>query len=212
MIDIRPILQIAGILLAMLAVAMFLPMTADLVEGHDDWLVFLGAGSLTLFVGMALFLTNLTSASGLSVRQAFLLTAVSWIVLCAFAALPFAFADLGLDYADALFEATAGLTTTGATVVTDLQSRQTGILLWRALLQWLGGIGIIVTAVAVLPMLRIAGMQLFSTESSDQEKMLPRTVRIAAVITIHLCGVLGAVLPCLLGAPACRHSMPWPMP
>ncbi len=184
MIDIRPILQIAGILLSMLAVAMFLPMTADLVEGHDDWLVFLGAGSLTLFVGMALFLTNLTSASGLSVRQAFLLTGVSWIVLCAFAALPFAFADLGLDYTDALFEATAGLTTTGATVVTDLQSRQTGILLWRALLQWLGGIGIIVTAVAVLPMLRIAGMQLFSTESSEQEKMLPRTVRIAAVITI----------------------------
>ena len=103
MIDIRPILQVAGILLAMLAVAMFLPMTADLIEGHDDWLVFLGAGSLTLFVGMALFLTNLTSASGLSVRQAFLLTAVSCIVMCAFAALPVAFDDLGLDYTDALF-------------------------------------------------------------------------------------------------------------
>ncbi len=184
MIDIRPILQVAGILLATLAIAMFLPMTADLVEGNDDWQVFLGAGFLTLFVGMALFLTNRTGASGLTVRQAFLLTAVAWIVLCAFAALPFAFADLGLNYTDALFEATAGLTTTGATVVTELQSRQTGILLWRALLQWMGGIGIIVTAVAVLPMLRIAGMQLFTTESSDQEKMLPRTVHIAAVITI----------------------------
>ena len=184
MIDIRPILQVAGILLATLAIAMFLPMTADLVEGNDDWQVFLGAGFLTLFVGMSLFLTNRTGASGLTVRQAFLLTAVAWIVLCAFAALPFAFADLGLDYVDALFEATAGLTTTGATVVTELQSRQAGILLWRALLQWMGGIGIIVTAVAVLPMLRIAGMQLFSTESSDQEKMLPRTVHIAAVITI----------------------------
>ena len=182
MIDIRPILQVAGVLLSILAAAMFPPMIADLAEGNDDWQVFLGAGFLTLFVGMALFLTNRTGATGLTVRQAFLLTAVAWAVLCAFAALPFAFADLGLDYADALFEATAGLTTTGATVVTDLQSRPAGILLWRALLQWLGGIGIIVTAVAVLPMLRVAGMQLFVTESSDQEKMLPRTAGIAAVI------------------------------
>tara|TARA_B100000676_G_scaffold24465_1_gene21986 strand:- start:5082 stop:6533 length:1452 start_codon:yes stop_codon:yes gene_type:complete len=182
-IDIRPILQVAGILLTTLALAMFLPMVADIVEDNDDWQVFLGAGFLTLFVGMALFLTNRTGATGLTVRQAFLLTAVAWLVLCAFAALPFAFADLGLDYADAFFEAVAGLTTTGATVVTDLQSRPAGILLWRAVLQWMGGIGIIVTAVAVLPMLRIAGMQLFSTESSDQEKMLPRAVRIAVVIT-----------------------------
>jgi trk system potassium uptake protein len=182
-IDFRPILQVAGILLATLALAMFLPMIADLIEGNDDWQVFLGAGFLTLFVGMALFLTNRTGGSGLTVRQAFLLTTVAWVILCAFAALPFAFADPGLDYVDALFEATAGLTTTGSTVMTELQSRPTGILLWRALLQWMGGIGIIVTAVAVLPMLRIAGMQLFSTESSDQEKMLPRTARIAVVIT-----------------------------
>ena len=175
-------MQVAGILLATLALAMFAPMTADLLEGNDDWQVFLGAGFLTFFVGMGLYLTNRTGATGLTVRQAFLLTTIAWVVLCAFAALPFAFADLGLDYADAVFEATAGLTTTGATVVTDLESRSTGILLWRALLQWMGGIGIIVTAVAVLPMLRIAGMQLFSTESSDQEKMLPRTVRIVAVI------------------------------
>jgi trk system potassium uptake protein TrkH len=181
-IDIRPILQVAGILLSTLAIAMFLPMIADIIEGNDDWQVFLGAGFLTLFVGMALFLTNRTGASGLTVRQAFLLTTVAWLVLCAFAALPFAFADLGLDYVDAFFEATAGLTTTGATVVTELNTRPAGILLWRALLQWMGGIGIIVTAVAVLPMLRIAGMQLFNTESSDQEKMLPRTARIAVVI------------------------------
>ncbi len=182
MIDIRPILQVAGILLATLALAMFLPMIADIIEGNDDWQVFLGSGFLTLFVGMALFLTNRSGASGLTVRQAFLMTTVIWVVLCAFAALPFAFADLGLNYVDAFFEATAGLTTTGATVVTELHTRPAGILLWRALLQWLGGIGIIVTAVAVLPMLKIAGMQLFSTESSDQEKMLPRTARIAVTI------------------------------
>ncbi len=184
MIDSRPVLQAIGVLLATLALAMFLPMIADLLAGSDNWQVFLGAGFLTLFAGMGLFLTNRTAVAGLTVRQAFLLTTLAWVALCCFAALPFAFADLGLDYGDALFEATAGFTTTGATVIADLQSRSPGILLWRALLQWMGGIGIIVTAVAVLPMLRIAGMQLFSTESSDQEKMLPRTGRIAAAIAI----------------------------
>ena len=187
MIDFRPILQITGILLATLAVAMFIPMVADLIEGNDDWQVFLGAGFLTLFVGLSLFLTNRSGATGLTVRQAFLLTTMSWVVLSAFAALPFAFAEVGLDYTGAFFKATAGLTTTGATVMVGLQNMPAGILVWRGLLQWLGGIGIIVTAVAVLPMLRIAGMQLFQTESTDQEKMLPRTVRIAVVIaTIYL--------------------------
>jgi len=183
-IDYRPILQVVGILLTTLAIAMFLPMIADLIEDNDDWQVFLGAGFLTLFVGMALFLTNRSGATSLTVRQAFLLTTLAWVVLCAFAALPFAFAGVGLNYVDAVFEATAGLTTTGATVIVGLQDMPAGILVWRALLQWLGGIGIIVTAVAVLPMLRIAGMQLFQTESTDQEKMLPRTVRIAATISI----------------------------
>ncbi len=158
-------------------------MAADLATGHPDWQIFLGSGFLTLFVGMALFLTNRSGARSLTIRQAFLLTAVSWIVLCAFAALPIALADVEIDYIEALFEATAGLTTTGATVIDDLESLSLGILLWRALLQWLGGIGIIVTAIAILPMLRIAGMQLFHTESSDQDKMLPRAVQIAGVIT-----------------------------
>ena len=187
MIDFRPILQVVGILLVTLAMAMFVPMTVDLIEGHDDWQIFLGAGFLTLFVGMASFLANRGGARGLSVRQAFVLTTLAWVVLAAFAALPFYFAEAGLGYVDAVFEATAGLTTTGATVMTQLDDRPAGILLWRALLQWMGGIGIIVMAVAVLPMLRIAGMQLFQTESSDQEKMLPRTARIAIVIsTIYL--------------------------
>ena len=162
---------------------MFVPALADLVAGNPDWQVFLGAGFLTLFIGMSLFLTNRTGATGLTLRQGFLLTTISWVVLVAFAALPFTFAELGLDYGDAFFEATAGLTTTGATVVTNLDTAPPGILMWRALLQWLGGIGIIVTAVALLPMLKIAGMQLFQTESSDQEKILPRTARISVSIT-----------------------------
>jgi len=183
-IDFRPILQVVGILLSTLAIAMFVPAMTDLVAGNTDWQVFLGAGFLTLFIGMSLFLTNRSGATGLTVRQAFLLTAISWIVLVAFAALPFTFAKLGLDYGDAFFEAMAGLTTTGATVVSALHQVPPGILMWRALLQWLGGIGIIVTAIALLPMLRIAGMQLFQTESTDQEKILPRTARISFSISV----------------------------
>ena len=128
----------------------------------------------------------LTSRAGpvrLGVRQTFLLTTLAWLVMAGFAALPFAYAELGLTYADAFFEAMSGLTTTGSTVIVGLDDAPPGILLWRALLQWQGGIGIIVMAIAVLPMLGVGGMQLFRTESSDQsEKVLPRAAQLAAVI------------------------------
>ncbi|MFQ5985249.1 MAG: TrkH family potassium uptake protein, partial [Alphaproteobacteria bacterium] len=185
-IDVRPILMIVGILLTTLAVAMFLPALADASDGNPDWQVFLASAFLTLFIGVSLALTNRVGSVSLSVRQTFLLTTLSWTVLTAFAALPFAFARLDLTYTDAFFEAMSGLTTTGATVIAGrLDEAPPGILLWRALLQWLGGIGIIVMAIAVLPMLRIAGMQLFRTESSEiAEKVLPRTAQVAAVIGV----------------------------
>lgn len=183
MIDLRPILMVVGILLTTLAVAMFLPALADATAGNPGWIVFLASAFLTLFIGVSLVLTNRVGPVNLSVRQTFLLTTLSWTVLTAFAALPFAFAKLDLTYTDAFFEAMSGLTTTGATVIVGLDEAAPGILLWRALLQWLGGIGIIVMAIAVLPMLRIAGMQLFRTESSEiSEKVLPRTTQLSAVI------------------------------
>ncbi len=156
-------------------------MVADAAVGHPDWRVFAGSAALTLFVGVTLILTSRAPRTRFSVRQAFILTAASWLVLTTFAALPFAFADLRLSYADAFFEAMSGITTTGSTVITDLDSAPYGILLWRALLQWLGGIGIIVMAVAILPMLRIGGMQLFRMESSDRsDKVMPRITQIAS--------------------------------
>ena len=185
MIDIRPILFVVGILLTTLAVFMFIPALADAVVGNPDWRVFLAGAFFTLFVGVALVLTNRTGPVRLSVRQTFLLTTMAWVVMAAFAALPFAFAELELGYADAFFESMSGLTTTGSTVIVGLDSAPPGILLWRALLQWQGGIGIIVMAIAVLPMLGVGGMQLFHTESSDQsEKALPRAAQISAVISI----------------------------
>ena len=112
-----------------------------------------------------------------------MLTVLSWVALSGFASLPFLMDPLKLSVTDALFEATSGITTTGSTVMTGLDDMPKGILLWRAILQWIGGVGIVVTAMAVLPMLKIGGMQLFRLESSDMgEKILPKAASLAAGI------------------------------
>ncbi len=183
MIEVRPVLFIVGILLTTLAVAMVLPAVVDLAAGNPEWQVFLASAGLTMFVGIGLVLMTRSAEIVISVRQAFVLTTMSWVSLTMFAALPFTFTSLDLSYTDAFFEAMSGITTTGSTVIVGLDRAPPGILLWRALLQWLGGIGIVVMAVAVLPMLRVGGMQLFRTESSDRsEKVLPRATQIAGAI------------------------------
>ncbi len=185
MIDFRPILFITGILMSTLSVAMCIPAIADATSGNPDWQVFAGSATLTLFIGVMLMLTMRSTIRHLTMHQAFVLTTLCWIVTPTFTALPFSFADLGLSYTDAFFEAMSGVTTTGATVITGLDTAPPGILLWRAILQWLGGIGIIAMAIAVLPMLRVGGMQLFRMESSDtSEKVLPRTAQITAWIAV----------------------------
>ncbi len=131
-----------------------------------------------------LILTNRIGPTRLASRQAFLMTTLSWVALPAFSALPLHFADLNLSYTDAFFEAMSGITTTGSTVIIGLDLAPPGILLWRSLLQWLGGIGIIVMAVSVLPMLQVGGMQLFRMEFAERvEKALPRAAQIGGWIS-----------------------------
>ncbi|MBT5352945.1 MAG: TrkH family potassium uptake protein, partial [Rhodospirillales bacterium] len=126
-----------------------------------------------------------TGGARLNIRQAFLMTTLAWVLLAIFASIPFRFSSLGLSFTDAFFEAMSGLTTTGSTVITGLDFAPPGILLWRSLLQWFGGIGIIVMAIAILPLLRVGGMQLFRMESSEQgDKALPRAAEIAMVIGV----------------------------
>jgi trk system potassium uptake protein TrkH len=174
-IDFRPILFVIGWLLAAIAIAMLVPMGADIVAGHPDWQVFAASSVCTLFFGVLILLSNRTAELRLSLRQTFLLTTSSWVVVCAFAALPFAFSEIGLDYTDAFFEAMSGLTTTGSTVIVGLDAMAPGILLWRAVLNWLGGVGIVAMGIVILPFLRVGGMQLFRSESSDKaEKVVPR--------------------------------------
>ncbi len=184
MIDLRPIFLVSGILLTTLGSAMLLPGIFDLANNNAGWPAFAVSATITLFFGVSFTLANWGQTSDLSIKQAFVLTTITWILLVGFAALPFVFSELEMSYIDAFFEAMSGLTTTGATVITGLDNAPPGILLWRGLLQWLGGIGIIVMAIAVLPMLKVGGMQLFRLESSDtSEKILPRATQIAGQIT-----------------------------
>lgn len=181
----RPVFLANGLLLLILGLAMLVPALLDVLVENDDWQVFLAAAFLTIVAGGGLALTSRGSEGQLTLRNAFILTTTSWLVLPAFAALPFAFSELKLSYTDAFFEAMSGLTTTGSTVITGLDFAPPGILIWRALLQWFGGIGIIVTAIAVLPTLGVGGMQLFRLESSDSsEKVLPRAAQIAGTIGV----------------------------
>ena len=182
--DLRPIVMIIGIMLVVLAVGMCFPAAVDVFSGNPDWQVFVAAAGMTGFIGVAMALTCRTRMSRFSIRQAFVLTACSWIVITVFAALPFVFSDLGLSFTDAFFEAMSGITTTGSTVITGLDSAPPGILLWRAILQWLGGIGIVVVAINVLPALRVGGMQLFRMEASSDrsDKALPRIAQITGAI------------------------------
>ena len=185
MLSIRPILLVNGILLSILSVVMLLPAMVDAFVDNPDWKIFVVSSAITAFFGISLYLTNRGYSGSINLRQAFLLTTSIYFINVSFASLPLYLSELGLPFVDAFFETSSGMTSTGSTVLTGLDFMPPGILLWRSLLNAMGGIGIVVLAMAILPMLQIGGMQLFRTESSDKvDKMLPRATQIALVITM----------------------------
>ncbi|MGF1561395.1 MAG: TrkH family potassium uptake protein [Geminicoccaceae bacterium] len=213
-LDIRPIALVIGYVLIVIAAAMLLPMVVDMVVGHSDWEVFFISFLITLFFGVALVLMNRAEpVDQFGAREAFLLTTLSWLSVAVFATMPFYLSELSLTLGESFFEAMSGLTTTGSTVIVGLDRAPPGVLMWRALLQWMGGIGIIVLGIVVLPMLNVGGMQLFRTESSDHsEKILPRAGQLASAIgslyltLTLLCGIaywLGG----MTGFEATAHAM-----
>ena len=173
-----------GVLLIILGASMLIPFFVQYIYGEQNN-AFLSSASVTAFIGILLVLTNLEENRKLNLQQAFLLTALSWFSIAIFGCIPFLLSDLNLSFVDAFFESMSGITTTGSTIITNLDSVPKSILIWRAILQWLGGIGIIVMAITILPLLNIGGMQLFRTESSDTaEKILPKTREITLIISI----------------------------
>jgi len=173
--DFRSVLNIIGLLLCIEALAMLIPMMVDLLYQKPDWEKFFFSSIITFFIGLVLYFSFKKEKILIKVRQAFALTIFSWIIIAVFASLPFVFSSANLNYTDAFFESISGITTTGATVINNLDDLNEGILIWRALLQWFGGIGIIVLAMAILPTLQIGGMQLLHMEQDDPyEKTLPK--------------------------------------
>jgi trk system potassium uptake protein TrkH len=187
MIDFRSVFFLIGILLSGIAATMLIPLFVELfIYKTDEWQGFAAAIFICGFVGSALALANRPQGKiVLGMREAFLMTSLSWIASSVFAGLPFYCSDLGFSFVNSCFESVSALTTTGGTIMVNLDTSPKGILLWRALLQWLGGTGIIVMAMTILPTLRIGGMQLFRSEFSDRsEKILPRVSQIASAILV----------------------------
>ena len=180
----KTIFFILGILQIILGFSMIFPIIIQFIYNEFDS-TFISSGLITIIAGILFCLANLDQNKKINLQQAFLLTSLSWISIAVFGSLPFIFSNINLSFSDAFFESMSGITTTGSTIIIQLDSTSKSILLWRAIMQWLGGIGIIVMAITILPLLKVGGMQLFKMESSDNpEKILPRTIEIAS-ITAH---------------------------
>ena len=173
-----------GVLLLILGTFMLIPFFVQFIYDEKSG-TFLSSALMTAFIGILLILTNLEENKKLNLQQAFLLTTLSWLSIAVFGCLPFLMSDLNLSFIDSFFESMSGITTTGSTIIINLNEAPKSILIWRAIMQWLGGIGIIVMAITILPLLNIGGMQLFRMESSDTaEKILPKTTEVTLIISI----------------------------
>ena len=187
--DFRPILNVLGLLLCIESFALLIPMLFDFINKNQDWKQFLFISCLTFLIGLVLYVGFKKEKMKINLRQAFLLTILSWFVIALFGSLPFIYSSASLNFTNAFFESVSGITTTGSTVITQLDNLSEGILIWRSLLQWFGGIGIVVLAIAILPTLQIGGMQLLHMEHDDPyEKTLPKINKfILEIMTLYIC-------------------------
>jgi len=214
MLDPRPVIYLIGLLTLALGALMLLPMALDLSAGSANWRGFAVSAFSTSLAGAVLAgSTRNAMGDGLGRRQSFLLASSLWLVLPAFAALPFMLGAPDVAWTDAYFEAISGMTTTGTTVFVGLDNLPRGVLLWRSILQWLGGLGIVVVALVFLPVLRVGGMQHFQSEGFDTlGKIMPRVYDISiALLQVYLALTLSAIVAYMAfgmsGFDALNHGM-----
>ena len=178
----KTVFFLIGILLIVLGASMLAPYSLQIVFRENSH-SFISASFVTIFIGVLFVLANLEREFKLNLRQTFLFSSLAWIMVALFGSLPFLLSTQNFSLSEAFFESMSGITTTGATIISDLDSSPKSILLWRAIMQWLGGIGIVVMAITILPLLKVGGMQLFKMEGPDStEKILPRTIEVATII------------------------------
>ena len=178
----KTVFFLIGILLIVLGLSMLAPYSIQVIYEENSH-SFISSSFVTIFIGILCILANLEKDLKLSLRQTFLFSTLAWVTVAIFGSLPFILSNQTFSFSDAFFESMSGITTTGATIISDLDNSPKSILLWRAIMQWLGGIGIVVMAITILPILKVGGMQLFKMEGPDStEKILPRTIEVAAII------------------------------
>ena len=178
----KTVFFLIGILLIVLGASMLAPYSLQIIFRENSH-SFISASFVTIFIGVLFVLANLEREFKLNLRQTFLFSSLAWIMVALFGSLPFLLSTQNFTLSEAFFESMSGITTTGATIISDLDNSPKSILLWRAIMQWLGGIGIVVMAITILPLLKVGGMQLFKMEGPDStEKILPRTIEVATII------------------------------
>jgi trk system potassium uptake protein TrkH len=197
-IDYGTILFFVGVVICFFGLAMLLPAAIDIADRNEDYRVFLTSCGVLLFMGSAVALSFRRERHAMGIREVMLTAPLTWVIVVAFSALPFVFSTLQLSYTDAVFETMSGITATGSTVITNLDAQPRGILLWRWLLIWFGGFGVITVAVFVLPFLRIGGMQMFVLDLSAQAggKFVPRMLDVVSKIGLIY---VGLTLGCTIG-------------
>ena len=182
MVTNKTVFFMIGILLVVLGFSMLVPYTIQIIYNENSH-SFVASSFVTIFIGILFILANLEKDFKLNLRQTFLFSTLAWLMVAIFGSLPFLLSPKEFTFSEAFFESMSGITTTGATIIADLDGSPKSILLWRAIMQWLGGIGIVVMAITILPLLKVGGMQLFKMEGPDStEKILPRTFEVAAII------------------------------
>jgi trk system potassium uptake protein TrkH len=189
MIDLRPVAYVIGLLVSAMGVFMVFPMVLDLAAGDPHWRAFFRSSVICLVAGGAMAIASANGATeGLTLQQIFILTTGVWVAMPAFGALPLILGEPGLSVTDAVFESISGMTTTGTTVIEGIDGLPLGTNLWRAILQWLGGLGIVIVAMLFLPVMKVGGMQFFRSEGFDTlGKVLPRALDISsALIQIYV--------------------------
>ena len=190
----KTVFFIVGILLVILGIFMIVPYAVQIFYNENNN-SFLSSSIITILIGTLTVLSTLRRENQLNLQQAFLFSTLAWISIALFGSLPFYLSDLKLSFSEAFFESMSGITTTGSTVISNLDDSPKSILLWRSIMQWLGGIGIIVMATTVMPLLKVGGMQVFKTDASGTEKILPKTIEVAlTIISIYtiltlVCGI-----------------------
>ena len=178
----KTVFFLIGILLIVLGASMLAPYSIQVIYKENSH-SFVSSSFVTIFIGILFILANLEKEFKLNLRQTFLFSTLAWLMVAIFGSLPFLLSANEFTISEAFFESMSGITTTGATIISDLDNSPKSILLWRAIMQWLGGIGIVVMAITILPILKVGGMQLFKMEGPDTtEKILPRTIEVAAII------------------------------